>query len=657
MKHPVARRWFGPIVFAWLVSLLLAAVVSPAMARDHKRYIIGNPEAPTSGQVSPGLLLMGGGDRNFDALRWFLKKSGNGHLVVLRASQGNEVAEEFYRDVGGIASVETFVFSGPGSSNDPEILASLAKADGIFIAGGDQARYVRFWKGTPVAAALDAHLRAGKPIGGTSAGLAILGEYLYGAMDGGSIRSPEALADPLGAAVTIEQDFLHVERLKGIVTDTHFKERDRLGRLFAFIAKAETLTGTPKRALIGLGLDESAALAVESDGSGRIYATDPAGGAWLVRGGFTDTQSTGKPLGLRRVDVTGIGAGSVLHLPEGRVEAPVFQRAYRVDNGRLQEVAPMMLAIHGGAGVERRDMTPEDERDARAALALALRRGHTELKAGKSAVDAVTAAITVLEDDPHFNAGRGAVFTHDGRNELDTSIMDGRTRKAGAAAGVHRVKNPILLARAIMERSEHVMMVGDGAEVFAAEQGIELVDPSWFRTEKRWQQLQRRLREKQQGSLDDGRPGRRYTGTVGAVALDRQGGLAAGTSTGGMTDKRYGRVGDSPIIGAGTWADDRCAFSGTGWGEFYIRSAAAHEVCARMRYLNEGPAEAGHAVINVDVPALGGDGGAIVMGADGRIGFPFNTEGMFRGWIGADGVPHIAIYAEDPLPLPRTSAP
>ncbi len=656
MKHPVSRRWLRPFTLVLLVSLL-AAIVFPATARDHKRYIIGNPDAPTPGQVSPGLLLMGGGDRNFDALRWFLKKSGNGHLVVLRASQGNEVAEEFYRDVGGIASVETFVFSGRRSSNDPKILASLAKADGIFIAGGDQARYVRYWKGTPVAAALDAHLRAGKPIGGTSAGLAILGEYLYGAMDNGSIRSPEALADPLGAAVTIEQDFLHVERLKGIVTDTHFKERDRLGRLFAFVAKAETLTGTPKRALIGLGVDESAALAVESDGSGRIYATDPAGGAWLVRGGFTDVQSTGKPLGLRRVDVTGIGAGSVVHLPEGRVEAPVFQRAYRVDNGRLQEVAPMMLAIHGGAGVERRDMTPEDERDARAALELALRRGHTELKAGKSAVDAVTAAITVLEDDPHFNAGRGAVFTHDGRNELDTSIMDGRTRKAGAAAGVHRVKNPILLARAIMERSEHVMMVGDGAEVFAAEQGIELVDPSWFRTEKRWQQLQRRLNEKQQSALGDGRPGRRYTGTVGAVALDNLGGLAAGTSTGGMTDKCYGRVGDSPIIGAGTWADDRCAFSGTGWGEFYIRSAAAHEVCARMRYLNEGPAEAGHAVINVDVPALGGDGGAIVMGADGRVGFPFNTEGMFRGWIGEDGVPHIAIYAGDSLPLPGASAP
>ncbi len=657
MKHSLAWHWCRPIVFASLVSLLLATVALPAMARDYRRFIIGNPELPTPGPVSPGLLLMGGGDRNVDAVRWFLNKAGNGHLVVLRASQGKEIGEEFHRDVGGVASVETFVFNGPGAASDPNILASLARADGVFIAGGDQARYVRFWKGTPVAAALDAHVRAGKPIGGTSAGLAILGEYLYGAMDGGSILSPEAMADPLGPAVTIERDFLHIERLKGVVTDTHFKERDRLGRLFAFVANAETLTGTPRRALIGLGVDEDTALAVEADGSGRIYSADPAGIAWLVRGGFAETQIAGRSLGLRRVQVDGVGPGSVVHLPEGRIEAPVFQRAYRVDDGRLQEVAPMMLAIHGGAGVQRRDLTPEEEREARAALELALRRGHAQLTAGKSAIDAVTAAITVLEDDPHFNAGRGAVFTHDGRNALDTSIMDGTTRKAGAAAGVHRVKNPILLARAIMEHSAHVMMVGDGAEDFAVEQGIELVDPAWFRTEKRWQQLQRRLREKQQSALDDDRPGRRYTGTVGAVALDSRGGLAAGTSTGGMTDKRYGRVGDSPIIGAGTWADERCAFSGTGWGEFYIRSAAAHAVCARMRYLNEGPAEAGHAVINVEVPALGGDGGAIVLGADGRIGFPFNTEGMFRGWIGADGVPHVAIHAEDPLPLPGASTP
>ena len=659
MQRFIVRCRPMSIMCASLLLFLCMACALPAAARDYRRFFIGDRDLPTPGQVVPGLLLAGGGDRNLDAMRWFLGRAGNGHIVVLSGSYTTELADEFYRDVGAAASVETFVFKNGKPANDPKILASLARADGIFIAGGDQARYVRYWKGTPVAEALDAHVRAGKPLGGTSAGLAILGEYLYGAMDGGSIRSPEALADPLGPAVTIERNVLHIAALRGVLTDTHFKERERLGRLFAFLAKAETLTGTPRRPLIGLGVDESVALAVDGDGNGRIYATDPVGRVWLVQGGFTETQTAGKPLNLGRVEVTGIGAGSAVHLPDGRVDAPSFQRAYRVENGRLQEVAPMMLAIHGGAGVERRDMTPDDERDARAALELALRRGHAALKAGKPAVDAVTTAITVLEDDPHFNAGRGAVFTHDGRNELDASIMDGSTRKAGAVAGVHRVKNPILLARAIMERSAHVMMIGDGAEVFAKEQGVELVDPSWFRTEKRWQQLQRRLNEKAQGvsAIADTHPGRRYTGTVGAVALDRRGGLAAGTSTGGMTDKRYGRVGDSPIIGAGTWADDRCAFSGTGWGEFYIRSAAAHEVCARMRYLNEGPAEAGHTVINGDVPALGGDGGAIVMGADGRIGLPFNTEGMFRGWIGADGVPHAAIYADDPLPLPTLPGP
>ena len=648
------RRLFRALCLAALLCL----VALPAFARDYQRLIIGDRALPTPGKVQPGLLLAGGGDRNRDAVRWFLDHAGNGHIVVLSASYTHEIADEFYKDVGGAASVETFVFANGKPATDPKILDALARADGIFIAGGDQARYVRYWKGTPVAAALDAHVRAGKPLGGTSAGLAILGEYLYGAMDGGSIVSPEALADPMGPAVTIEQDFLHIATLHGVVTDTHFKERDRLGRLFAFVAKAETLTGTPRRPLVGVGVDESAALAVEGDGGARIFATDPHGSAWVVRGGFPEAQVAGRPLQLARVDVTGVGAGSTLHLPAGTVDAPVFRKVYRVDNGRLQEVAPMMLAIHGGAGVERADLTPEEERAARAALELALRRGHAALKAGKPALDAVTAAITVLEDDPNFNAGRGAVFTHDGRNELDASLMDGATRAAGAVAGVHRVKNPILLARAVMDRSPHVMMVGDGAEAFAKEQGVELVDPAWFRTEKRWQQLQQRLREDaaKQAALDP-HPGRRYTGTVGAVALDAQGRLAAGTSTGGMTDKRYGRVGDSPIIGAGTYANAVCAVSGTGWGEFYIRTAAAHDVCARMTYLNETAQQAGEAVINGAVPALGGDGGAIVLAADGSVAMPFNTEGMFRGWIGADGVPHVAVFADEALTMPAPSAP
>ncbi len=644
-----------------LVSAL-SVMALPAEARDYRRFFVGDAKLATPGPVTPGLLLMGGGDRNLEALRWFLRKCGNGHMVVLSASYTTEVANEFYYDAGGATSIETFVFKNGKPSTDAKILASLAKANCIFIAGGDQARYVRYWRGTPIAAALDTHVRAGKPLGGTSAGLAILGEYLYGAMDGGSVKSPEALADPLGPAVTIEQNFLQIERLRGIVTDSHFRERNRLGRLFAFLTKAESLTGTPRRNLLGLGIDESAALAVEADGSARLYATDPNGAAWLVRGGFAATPELGKPLNARRIEVTGVGVNSVLHLPDGRVEKPSFQRFYNVVDGRATEIAPLMLVIHGGAGVERSGMTPETEREARAALELALRRGYAELVAGKSALDAVTAAITILEDDPNFNAGRGAVFTHDGRNELDASIMDGATRSAGAVAGLRRVKNPITLARAVMERSEHVMMIGEGAEEFAREQKIELVDPAWFRTEKRWQQLQRRLeKEKQpQTSLDPNhsneRPGAQYTGTVGAVALDTRAQLAAGTSTGGMTNKRYGRVGDAPIIGAGTYADERCAVSGTGWGEYYIRTGAAHAVCARMQFLNESPADAGNTVINGTIPKLGGDGGAIVLGADGQFALPFNTEGMYRGWIGADGVPHVAVYATDELPLPAKPA-
>lgn len=314
------------------------------------------------------------------------------------------------------------------------------------------------------------------------------------------------------------------------------------------------------------------------------------------------------------------------------------------------EPGDSVLLIHGGAGVVRSDMTPADEAAVRAALELALRKGHEQLAAGKPALDAVTAAITVLEDDPHFNAGKGAVFTHDGNNELDASLMDGATLKAGAVAGVHTVKNPILLAQAVMEKSQHVMMVGQGAEIFAKEQGVTLVDPSYFRTEKRWRQLQKALKEEASGQAHADLETAKHFGTVGAVALDRQGRLAAGTSTGGMTNKRYGRVGDSPIIGAGTYANAHCAVSGTGWGEFYIRAAAAHDICARMAYLKETPQQAGEAVINQVIPKLGGDGGAIVLAADGTIGTPFNTEGMYRGWVGADGVPHVALYSSETLP-------
>ena len=315
----------------------------------------------------------------------------------------------------------------------------------------------------------------------------------------------------------------------------------------------------------------------------------------------------------------------------------------------ITQAAEPVLAIHGGAGVQPSSLDQADRQGARAALEEALRRGHAELATGRSAMDAVIAAITVMEDSPHFNAGRGAVFTHEGRNELDASVMEGQTRRAGAVAGVQRIRNPVRLAREVMENSPHVMLVGEGAEAFALTRGIEPVDPSWFHTEKRWKQLQQRLAEEAGRQAAVGPESARYTGTVGAVALDRAGHLAAGTSTGGMTNKRWKRVGDSPVIGAGTWADARCAVSGTGWGEFYIRTAAASNICARVRLLGETAEQAGGAVINGEIVALGGDGGAIVLAADGRFALPFNTPGMYRGWIGADGVPHVAIGADEGL--------
>lgn len=320
------------------------------------------------------------------------------------------------------------------------------------------------------------------------------------------------------------------------------------------------------------------------------------------------------------------------------------------------QAASPVLVIHGGAGVIKREMSPAKEKAVRAALAQALQSGYAQLKQGKSAVDAVSAAITVLEDDPNFNAGRGAVFTHDGKNEMDAAIMDGTTLEAGSIAGVHRVKNPILLARAVMEKSQHVMLVGEGAEAFAKEVGVTMVDPSYFRTEERWQQLQKALKEDENHEKHSDVETAKHFGTVGAVALDAQGHLAAGTSTGGMTDKRWGRVGDSPIIGAGTYANSGCAVSGTGWGEYYMRTVAAHSICLRVTQMRVPLRRAAAEVINQDIPSMGGNGGAIALDANGTVAMPFNTDGMFRGWMGADGVPHVAIYGDeddgtsDPLP-------
>jgi len=292
------------------------------------------------------------------------------------------------------------------------------------------------------------------------------------------------------------------------------------------------------------------------------------------------------------------------------------------------------IAIHGGAGtLAPADLTPENERAYRAGLERALRAGFAVLDAGGIALDAAVTAVQVLEDEPLFNAGRGAVLAANGLHELDASVMDGRDLNAGAVTGVRHVRSPIELARLVMERSPHVMLAGTGAEEFALEQGLPPVPNSHFATERRRLELERML----QGQAEAGRES--LMGTVGAVALDAAGNLAAATSTGGMTGKKWGRVGDSPIIGAGTYAaNDCCAISATGHGEFFIRAAVAHEIASLMRYRGLGVVEAADEVVMQQLVRLGGSGGVIAVGRDGGIAMPFNSEGMLRGAMDSRGL-------------------
>ncbi|MDB5193622.1 MAG: isoaspartyl aminopeptidase [Segetibacter sp.] len=317
-----------------------------------------------------------------------------------------------------------------------------------------------------------------------------------------------------------------------------------------------------------------------------------------------------------------------------------------------------VIVIHGGAGtILKSQMTPEKEEAYKAALTKALRAGYKVLQSGGTSLDAVVTAVNVMENSPLFNAGKGAVFTNEGKNEMDAAIMDGSNLKAGSVAGVTTIKNPVNAARAVMEKSEHVMMAGPGAEKFAAANGCEIVDPSYFYTEDRWKGLQRAKQQdslksildhntpKQQALLKQpGNNDYKY-GTVGSVALDKSGNLAAATSTGGMTNKRYGRIGDVPIIGAGTYADNNtCAISCTGWGEFFIRLVMAKSISDRMELTKTPLKAAADEMVMKKLPALGGDGGLIAVDRQGNIAMPFNTAGMYRGYIDKTGKMVIEIY-------------
>lgn len=301
------------------------------------------------------------------------------------------------------------------------------------------------------------------------------------------------------------------------------------------------------------------------------------------------------------------------------------------------------LLVHGGAGILTRDtVNAQTDAAARAGLDAALAAGEAVLASGGSALDAVEAAVQVLEDDPTFNSGRGAVFTFDGAIELDAAIMDGATRAAGAVAGVTRTRHPVSLARAVMDHSPHVLLAGKGADIFATEQNVEQVDPDWFVTLERRAQLDA-MKANPDGWFD---VDMKY-GTVGAVAVDAAGHVAAATSTGGVTGKRWGRVGDSPLIGAGTHADDRaCAVSATGAGEFFIRIGVAHEISARIRFAGEDLQTAADTVL-AETRALGGTGGVIVAGPDGDVAWSFTTPGMYRGRAGSDGTRRTAIYGDE----------
>lgn len=305
----------------------------------------------------------------------------------------------------------------------------------------------------------------------------------------------------------------------------------------------------------------------------------------------------------------------------------------------------IVLAIHGGAGtLTRRDITLAGERRYREGLKAALAAGHDILRRGGSALDAATAAVVVMEDDPLFNAGRGAVYNAAGRHELDASIMDGATLAAGAVCAVRRIRNPVLAARAVMQFTPHVLLAGAGAERFARERGLALVAPSYFGTRRRLASLRKeRQRRREMPGAGRATEAERH-GTVGAVALDAAGNLAAATSTGGYTNKMAGRVGDSPVIGAGTYADNAaCAVSGTGSGEHFMRALLAYDVAARMRYLREPLARAADRSL-ARLTAIGGSGGLIAVDRGGRIAMPFTTEGMYRGFVRGDGRMAVAIY-------------
>ena len=327
------------LIVAASCTLGASAFADQGTHAGFRHHSIGDTHAETRGRPSFGLMLMGGGDWMDDAFHWFVQRAAGGHIVILRASGDVDLQNRLYHDIGGVSSVETFVFSQREAADDAFVIKAIEHADGIFIAGGDQSNYIRFWKGTRLNAALDRHVRAGKPLGGTSAGLAILGAASYGALDGGSITSTAALAEPLGAAVTLDHDFLHLRFLDRIITDSHFGKRERLGRLIAFLAKAQStqLLDRP----IGMGVDENTALCIDGKGNATVFSGS-GGYAWMVQPSTAPgVVAAGSPLSWAGMRITGIGTDSHVNLRTFEVQHPAFQRTADVERG--------ILSIHEAA--------------------------------------------------------------------------------------------------------------------------------------------------------------------------------------------------------------------------------------------------------------------------------------------------------------------
>lgn len=648
------------------VLALCAALPLGAQARERATYdhhFAGDRSATRPGPTQGGLMLLGGGNPPAPAFRWFVESMGHGHLVILRTSGADELQQDFLREIGGVASIQTLVFHDRAAASELHVLDVLRGADGILFGDGDPADYLRYFRGTPLNAVIEDHVRGGKPLGGAGGALAILGGFGHESAKGGDLLSAEAMRKPMGSDVKLARDFLHLPFLSQVIIDSDLARRGRWGRLAVLVGRLAAEEREP--GITGIGIDENAALCIEPNGMGRVYANG-RGFVWLVRPLRAPDVLGAGPFNFRGVPFVGVGEEGGIDFNTFAVTRPAFQVRANIVNGAFEadSLAALAaaartpspaaagprerrwsLAIHGGAGViERGDLTAAKEAAYRAALDAALAAGARVLEEGGASVDAVEAAIRVLEDDPLFNAGKGAVFTADGRNELDASIMEGATRRAGAVAGVTRTRNPISLARAVMEKSPHVLLAREGADQFALEQGLPQVDREYFRTEERWKQLLQWRRAQQESDRTHSR------GTVGAVALDVHGHVAAGTSTGGMTGKRWGRVGDSPVIGAGTYAADGvCAVSATGSGEYFIRAAAARQLCDRIALRGDTVQAAATATI-VDVGNMGGDGGLIALDGAGRIAFAMNTSGMYRGWASDALPPRTAIYSSEPVP-------